>query len=827
MYKLQIGCLIILLFIMIIFMFQNKKKGKTHTLFGVVLIVSIVQVVFDIVSVYTVNHLETVAPMVNRIIHQFYMGLLITMFCLVYVYCVALAEEKIKERFEVSKVAVVVLAISYFGLLVMPLDYIENPITNYSYGPMAYVAYGSIAVYTSMTVYVMVKFWKKFEYKQKTAIAIAVITETAVFIYQALIPTSLISCLGVTIVNLGIFLSVESPDSILIEKLDEEKKRADAANSAKTAFIANMSHEIRTPINAVLGMNEMILRESKEENIKGYAGDIQYSAQALLGIINDILDIAKIETGKMEIIPVSYDLREFLYNVVNMISLKARTKDLELEVIVDESLPNLLEGDDIRIRQVLVNLLNNAVKYTHSGKVTLRVEKVSWENEKAKIKFTIKDTGIGIKKEDIEKLFVAFERIEEKRNRNIEGTGLGINICVQLLEMMQSSLQVESEYGKGSIFSFVLEQKVHREELVGEFDMQKRREMELNKYQAVFTAPNACVLVVDDNGMNRKVFRNLLKQTKVLVDEAENGEICLQMVVKKHYDIIFMDHMMPGMDGVETFYAMKKLPGNMCENTPVIILTANAVIGAKENYLKEGFDAFLSKPVDPDKLEKIIYEMLPDELICQGELVEAIDEAVTIDFPIIDGVDFAYGRIHFPTDEDLLESIGLLYRVLKSEAEKLEEFYANLASEEGLNSYRIQVHSMKNSAALVGIVTLSGMAKVLEDAARMGDRDTIYAMTPVFLGEWRGYKEKLSILFLTDKENLKTYDRAGILELLERLKRAADELDIAEMDNLMEELNGYRYDEEMSEKMERLAALVSQFDTEQTMVLADEIKSLL
>lgn len=827
MYKLQIGCLIILLFIAIIFGLMNKKKSRMHRLFGTILLVGIVQIAFDAVTVYTVNHLETVSPLLNQIVHRIFMGLLMLYMGLVYVYCVALVEEKMRIRLGVSKIVIVLSVLSCVGIVTLPLEYVENPITNYSYGPYVFLAYGSAAVYFVLALWIVIKYWKIIEYKQRISILIAMISELAVLVYQSAVPTALISCLGVTIINLGIFLSVESPDSILIEKLDEEKKRADAANNAKTAFVANMSHEIRTPINSVLGMNEMILRESKEDNIKGYAGDIQYSAQALLGIINDILDIAKIETGKMEIIPVSYDLREFLYNVVNMISLKARTKDLELEVMVDENLPNQLEGDDIRIRQVLINLLNNAVKYTHSGKVTLQVRKVNWEKEKAQIEFVIKDTGIGIKKEDIEKLFVAFERIEEKRNRNIEGTGLGINICVQLLEMMKSSLQVESEYGKGSTFSFVLEQKVNGEEVVGEFDMQKRRELELNKYQAVFTAPDAKVLVVDDNAMNRKVFRNLLKQTKVQIDEAENGEKCLQMVVQKHFDIIFMDHMMPGMDGIETFHAMKNLPGNMCENTPVVILTANAVIGAKENYLKEGFDAFLSKPVKPDKLEKIIYEMLPDELLCQGELVEVKEAAGTIEFPVIDGVDFAYGRIHFQTDEDLLESMGLLYRVMKNEAEKLEEFYNNIASEEGINSYRIQVHSMKNSAALVGIVTLSGMAKVMEDAARMGDRDTIYAMTPVFLKEWYGYREKLKVLFPEDRKDLKQYDRETLIELLDKLKQAADELDITEMDNLMEELNGYRYDEAMAEKMEQLSALVSQFDTEQTMVLADEIKGIL
>ncbi|MBR3807067.1 MAG: hypothetical protein IKJ15_01665, partial [Lachnospiraceae bacterium] len=260
---------------------------------------------------------------------------------------------------------------------------------------------------------------------------------------------------------------------------------------------------------------------------------------------------------------------------------------------------------------------------------------------------------------------------------------------------------------------------------------------------------------------------------------------------------------------------------------PVVILTANAVIGAKENYLKEGFDAFLSKPVEPDRLEKVIFEMLPDDLLCKSETSKIETAKSPIEFPIIDGVDFAYGRIHFTSDEDLKESINLFYRVLKSESQKLEEFFEDVATDEGLNSYRIQVHSMKNSAALVGIVTLSGMAKVLEDSARKGDRETIAAMTPIFLKEWNSYKEKLQILCAENEENLKAYDKEAVTDMLDSLKQAADEFDISRMDELMEALNQFSYEDTLCEKMEQLSVLVSQFDVEQTVLMAEEIKLLL
>lgn len=281
------------------------------------------------------------------------------------------------------------------------------------------------------------------------------------------------------------------------------------------------------------------------------------------------------------------------------------------------------------------------------------------------------------------------------------------------------------------------------------------------------------------------------------------------------------------MDGVETFHVMEDMPDNKSIGTPVIILTANAVIGAKEGYLKEGFDDFLSKPVEPSKLEKIIFETLPRELIVENEGGEVEEEGNTIDFPTIDGMDFAYGRIHFKSDEDLLESIELFYRVLKSEAEKLQEFYENIDTDNGINSYRIQVHSMKNAATLLGITTLSGMAKVLENAAANQERECITTLTPVFLKEWYDYRNKLEIIIKKDDEALAEYDANGVMGLLSELKEATETFDITQMDNLMEELNGYKYDEAMAEKMEQLSAYVAQFDIEKTIDMVDEIRKLL
>lgn len=399
-----------------------------------------------------------------------------------------------------------------------------------------------------------------------------------------------------------------------LQQMQTLKVNAEKANMAKSEFLARMSHEIRTPISAVLGMNEMVLRESKDTEIRKYSMDIKSSAQALLGIINDILDFSKIESGKLEIIPAEYELNSMLNDLFNMFSLRTQEKGLKFDVIVDPKLPSKLYGDDIRIRQVLSNFLSNAVKYTEKGTVTLELAGRT-EEDNVILHFTVKDTGIGIKQENMSKLFLAFERFDEEKNRNIEGTGLGMNISAQLLKLMGADLKVESVYGKGSSFSFDLRQRILEEEPIGSFQERARKAAREHVYQASFTAPEGEILLVDDNRVNRKVFCGLLKQTKVKIKDVGSGKECLEEVAKKHYDMIFLDHMMPEMDGMETMSRMKQLQDNQCMDTPVVMLTANAIMGAREHYLAEGFDDFLAKPIVQDKLEKIMVQWMPPEKI--------------------------------------------------------------------------------------------------------------------------------------------------------------------------------------------------------------------
>ncbi|MBR6158785.1 MAG: response regulator, partial [Lachnospiraceae bacterium] len=406
-------------------------------------------------------------------------------------------------------------------------------------------------------------------------------------------------------------------EKTMIRELEMEKAVAEEATRAKSSFLANMSHEIRTPINTVLGMNEMILRESDESNIVEYSENIRSAGSVLLGLVNNILDFSKIEAGKMEIQPVDYDLSSVANDLVNMIKAKADEKGLMLEIDFDPDIPKVLHGDELRIKQIISNMLTNAVKYTEKGRIIFRISHKETEDEKyIDLNVEVEDTGIGIKEEDISRLFEKFDRLELSRNRNIEGTGLGMSIAQYLLSLMGSKLEVKSVYGTGSRFRFVLRQEVVSRERLGDYSSAYRELVgKRRSYQEKFTAPSASVLVIDDNRMNLLVFVKLVKKTKVKVDTAISGDEGLQMMQDKKYDVIFFDHMMPDKDGIETLHEMRRRPDDPNADTPAICLTANAVSGAREMYIEAGFDDYLSKPVDSVKLENMLYDYLPKEKI--------------------------------------------------------------------------------------------------------------------------------------------------------------------------------------------------------------------
>lgn len=395
-------------------------------------------------------------------------------------------------------------------------------------------------------------------------------------------------------------------------KVDEARNAA----KSKSDFLSNMSHEIRTPINAVLGMNEMITRESHDPQISEYSRNIASSGNMLLALINDILDFSKIESGKVAIIRVEYQLSTVVNDLMNMIKERAEKKNLGLKLKINPQIPNYLYGDEVRIRQIILNLLTNAVKYTDEGSISLNVDFANrGAQNQIDLILSVKDTGHGIKKQDVNKLFNSFQRLEESRNKNIEGTGLGLSIVGGYVKLMHGKIDVISEYNKGSEFIVTLPQKVMKRDEIGNFDFKFNKSDKTQKvaYKPSFRAPKARVLAVDDNKMNLIVVRNLLKATQIKIDMAGSGAECIDMVKNNIYDIILLDQMMPEMDGTECLNILRG--EKLCENTPIIVLTANALSGARDSFIKQGFDDYLSKPIVPLELENTLRHWMPKGLI--------------------------------------------------------------------------------------------------------------------------------------------------------------------------------------------------------------------
>lgn len=531
------------------------------------------------------------------------------------------------------------------------------------------------------------------------------------------------------------------------KELLREKENAESASKAKSAFLANMSHEIRTPINGILGMDSMLLKECKDESLRDYALNIQSAGQTLLSLINDILDISKIESGKMEILPVTYSVFTVLNDCYNMVAIRAHDKNLELVMDISPDIPRSLFGDEVRIRQVVNNLLSNAVKYTNEGSITLSVrsEKLSVDpiqggnSKQVKLFIQVKDTGIGIREKDREKLFADFVRLDEKRNRNIEGTGLGLNLTKQLLDMMGGSIEVESTYGEGSVFTVCLLQQVSDEKPLGDFE--KLYKQHVNVVDAAherFEAPEAKILVVDDVQMNLKVFAGLLKDTKIQIDTAMNGAEALELIQGKHYDVIFLDHMMPVMDGVEAFRRMKLLEKNPNAITPVVMLTANAVSDARNGYMDEGFSDYMAKPIREEVLLSTLKKFLSKDLVkvvhereektCNpAETVSAMPQVALTDM-----LDMATGLAYCMNDKKFYKE--MLDEYVKSEkTAELKEYFEN----GDLEYYRITVHAVKSTSLTIGAIKVYEDAKALEMACKEGNLDFVKQNHEAFMEEYK------------------------------------------------------------------------------------------
>ena len=568
-------------------------------------------------------------------------------------------------------------------------------------------------------------------------------------------------------------------------QLKKAMETAERANKAKSEFLASMSHEIRTPINAVLGMNEMILRESSRAqdgvapdarsaafaSIEGYAENIQSAGSNLLSTINDILDFSKIEAGRMELTEGNYKLSSLLNDLSNMISFRVMDKGITFQADVDASIPDTLYGDKVRIRQVITNLLSNAVKYTNQGGILL---KVCFQADELRtgapilLTVSVKDTGIGIREEDAGKLFAKFQRVDLERNSTVEGAGLGLAITQRLLEMMGGEIRMESVYGQGSEFTVTIPQRIASCEPIGDFRARfEHSAPEKRTYRETFHAPEARILIVDDTRMNLSVVTGLLKETEIRIDTAGSGEEAVARTKETAYDLILMDQRMPEMDGTEAMSRIRAVEGGLNTFTPVICLTADAVIGARERYLAEGFTDYLSKPIDPAALEDILARYLPAEKVVKQTLVEAVrpldekDNAGSV-FAFLReaGADPETGLGYCQGDAEFYRSI--LAEYLHGAEQKTREIQKYHDARDWKN-YASLVHALKSTSRMIGAQALSETAAALESAGDRADEETIKRMHPLMMEQYRKLTELLAAHIDTDES---VRDNGEILEFM-------------------------------------------------------------
>ena len=556
----------------------------------------------------------------------------------------------------------------------------------------------------------------------------------------------------------------ETELSLTIEELQQKNKELEAARNAvekaenaRDIFLANMSHELRTPINTILGLNELILRESQEEAVKEYARDIRQAGNILLALVSDILDFSKLEADKMELTEGIYDVSSLLNDLINSISVQQRRKKLDLVLEIAQDVPYKLFGDEIHIRQIIGNLLSNAVRYTDKGKITLHLSWKEVSKDSIEIYVIVKDTGIGIKEEDIPKLFKAFQRMDSTIRSKDDRTGLGLAITQRLIEMMGGKLEVQSVYGKGSAFSFKIIQKVVDREPLGDFEKQYRESLRsIEDYHEKFIAPMGRILIVDDNAMNLAVAQGLLKGTRLQIDVAASGEECLELIKRKTYHLICMDHMMPVMDGVQTLHAIRALEGNPSRDIPVIALTANAVAGARELYLKEGFQDYLTKLIDADKFENMLIEYLPDNVVYLTNNREVSDEYEPQNAEEFDiresqlylmGFNLRNGLRYMGGDKSLYGKVlHDFHSILQEKETALKDFL----QKGDMPGYTIIVHSLKGNARSVGADDLADEAFELEKMAKAGQLEDVTVRSPILFSMMKNMRNSLRVYLETE-----------------------------------------------------------------------------
>ena len=586
---------IYLLLVMIIYFIKEKIKTKENKIYSMIIITSFIGIILDFISVYMAFSYKH--NVLFNLVNRFYLVYLLTWISLItsYTLVISLSEKKATKVISIIKFLYVPMALF---LILYPLKYSVKGNEFFTYGLSANTMYLLSTIYVLLMVICLFKNLKDIKSKKYVPIIFYIFIGTAVTLVQLTNPSILIITAMETFVTILMYFTIENPDMKLINELNIAKDQAIKANNAKSEFLSSMSHEIRTPLNAIVGFSQALSEEDINDNAKDEVKDIIMASNSLLELVNGILDISKIESGKIEIVNTEYQFKNIYDELVILAKARMGDKPLDFRCHYDEDIPSVLYGDYTRVKQVILNILTNAVKYTREGYIDFSVSSVR-KDDICRLIISVEDSGIGIKQENIPKLFTKFERLDLEKNITIEGTGLGLAITKKLVELMNGTIVVQSIYGKGSKFTIAIDQRVVHKEVV----VENKEEKKVSEVHA----EGRKVLIVDDNKINLKVASRLLENYKLDITTVESGALCIDKVNSDTYDLILMDDMMPNMSGVETLLKLKEIDGFA---TPVVALTANAVTGMKEKYLNDGFDDYLAKPINRDELNNIVAKYL-------------------------------------------------------------------------------------------------------------------------------------------------------------------------------------------------------------------------
>lgn len=597
-------CSFIFVLMFIIFYFSKERLNTLDTkMYSCILVTNIIGIMIDVFG-YFIFKIYGSESFISILISKFYLVyyFLWAYFFLLYIFVISFREKTeylLQKKFTKPSIILTSIIISLI-VLIMPIQITYEDNVAYSSGLSVNMVYGLCFIMVGIMLYCLLKNLKKISTKEYIPLLTFMVLSTFCMIIQKTYPEITLMLMCHSIVTSLMYFTIENPDVKMVKELEVAKNEAEKANHAKSEFLSSMSHELRTPLNAIVCFSELLeSKEGLDSESKDFAKDIVSASHNLLDLVNGVLDISKIEAGKMELINKEYNSQELFNSLSTMVIPRIGDKPIDFKTVIASDIPPVLKGDTGKLKQIILNLLTNAVKYTDKGFIKYRVECINdFKNNQTKLIITVTDTGRGIKKEDIDRLFKKFERLEEDRNTSIEGTGLGLAITEGLAELMGGKITVISDYGKGSTFKFVVIQEIVNVEL-----KEEKSNITSSDYNT-FEGKNA--LIVDDSKLNLKVAENVLKNFLVTTESVTSGLECLSCVKSKKYDIIFMDIMMPNMSGVEV---LRKLRENGV-NTPVIALTADAIEGQEEKYMSEGFDGYISKPINKEKLSYVLNKYL-------------------------------------------------------------------------------------------------------------------------------------------------------------------------------------------------------------------------